>query len=107
VVVLEKGFRLEAFFIGIPYLAIWYYNLRMKAISIKLPDSLFHDLANRASSSASSQSEIIRSALTAYLHGEQETPKSSCAERARRWIGIMDGPVDLSSNSKHLKGFGE
>ena len=54
--------------IRISILAIVYYNELMKAISIKLPDPLFHDLAQRAKASASSQSEIIRSALAAYLH---------------------------------------
>jgi hypothetical protein len=45
---------------GFSRLARAYYSLFMKAISIKLPDPLFHDLAQRARSSASSQSEIIR-----------------------------------------------
>lgn len=79
----------------------------MKAISIKLPDPLFHDLAQRAKSSASSQSEIIRSALTAYLQRDAQPQKASCAERASRWIGMMDGPPDLSTNPEHLRGFGE
>ncbi len=79
----------------------------MKAISIKLPDPLFHDLAQRAKTSASSQSEIIRSALTAYLQSDAQPSTASCADRAKRWTGIIQGPVDLSSNRAHLDGFGE
>ena len=79
----------------------------MKAISIKLPDPLFHDLAQRAKSSASSQSEIIRSALAAYLQSDAQPSTASCADRAKRWTGIMQGPADLSTNSAHLDGFGE
>ncbi len=79
----------------------------MKAISIKLPDPLFHDLAQRAKANSSSQSEIIRSALTAYLRSDAQPSTASCADRASRWIGLMEGPQDLSSNAKHLKGFGE
>ncbi len=79
----------------------------MKAISIKLPDPLFHDLAQRAKTSASSQSEIIRSALTAYLQSDAQPSTASCADRAKRWTGIMQGPADLSTNSAHLDGFGE
>ena len=79
----------------------------MKAISIKLPDPLFHDLAQRAKSSASSQSEIIRSALAAYLQNDAQPSTASCADRAKRWTGIMQGPADLSTNSAHLDGFGE
>jgi predicted transcriptional regulator len=79
----------------------------MKAISIKLPEPLFYDLAQRAKTSASSQSEIIRSALAAYLKRDAQPSTASCADRAQRWIGIMQGPADLSTNPKHLKGFGE
>ena len=79
----------------------------MKAISIKLPDPLFHDLAQRAKSNASTQSEIIRSALVAYLQRDAEPSTASCAERASRWIGMMDGPADLSTNPDHLQGFGQ
>jgi Arc/MetJ-type ribon-helix-helix transcriptional regulator len=88
-------------------LATEYYNDHMKAISIKLPDPLFHDLAQRAKSSASSQSEIIRTALAAYLCSDAQPSTASCAERASRWIGMMQGPADLSTNAKHLKGFGQ
>jgi len=79
----------------------------MKAISIKLPDPLFHDLVQRAQSSAASQSEIIRSALTAYLHSDHQASSTTCAERATRWIGIAQGPEDLATNPEHLRGFGQ
>jgi Ribbon-helix-helix protein, copG family len=92
---------------GISNLPTQYYNRTMKAISIKLPDPLFQDLAQRAKSSASSQSAIIRSALAAYLHSDAQPSTASCADRASRWIGMMKGPADLSTNAKHLKGFGE
>ena len=79
----------------------------MKALSIKLPDSLFHDLVQRAASSATSQSEIIRSALSAYLSADTQSQAASCAQRASRWVGIMEGPEDLATNPEHLRGFGQ
>lgn len=79
----------------------------MKAISIKLPDPLFHDLAQAALARASSQSEIIRTALTAYLKQDAAPSTASCSDRASRWAGMMQGPADLSTNAKHLRGFGE
>jgi metal-responsive CopG/Arc/MetJ family transcriptional regulator len=79
----------------------------MKAISIKLPDPLFHDLVQRAQSSASSQSEVIRTALAAYLQGDLMAQNASCADRAARWIGMVDGASDLSTNPEHLRGFGQ
>lgn len=78
----------------------------MKAISIKLPDPLFHDLVQRAQTSASSQSDIIRTALATYLQSASPAPAASCAERASRWIGMVKGPGDLSTNREHLRGFG-
>ena len=88
-------------------MAVAYYTAAMKAISIKLPDPLFHDLAQRAKTSASSQSEVIRSALAAYLYSDAQPTTASCADRAQRWTGMMQGPTDLSTNPKHLDGFGE
>ena len=79
----------------------------MKAISIKLPEPLFHDLAQRAKSSASSQSEVIRSALAAYLKSDGQAATASCAERAGRWVGMAQGPADLSTNAEHMQGFGK
>lgn len=79
----------------------------MKAISIKLPDPLFHDLSQRAKANAISQSEIIRSALAMYLGSDVSVPPASCAQRASRWIGIADGPPDLSTNPQHFHGFGQ
>ena len=82
------------------------YQQPMKAVPTKLPDPLFHDLAQRTKISASSQSEIIRMALAAYLQRDAQPSSASCAGRAQRWTGIMQGPKDLSTNPKHLDGFG-
>ena len=85
-----------------------YYAWFMKVFSLKLQDSLFHDLSERAKSSGTSQSDIIRAALTAYLRGDAAEPQTaSCAERASRWIGMVSGPADLATNPEHLAGFGQ
>ena len=78
----------------------------MKAISIKLPEPLFHDLAQRAKSSASSQSEVIRNALAEYLKSDGQASTASCAERASRWAGMAQSATDLSTNPEHMQGFG-
>ena len=78
----------------------------MKAISIKLPEPLFHDMAQRAKSSASSQSEVIRNALAAYLKSDSQASTASCAERASRWAGMAQSATDLSTNPEHMQGFG-
>lgn len=78
----------------------------MKAISIKLPSPMFEDLARRAQQLSASQSDIVRTALAAYLDQEQ-APSHSAAQMASRWVGIGEGAKDLASNPKHLKGFGQ
>jgi predicted transcriptional regulator len=93
--------------LGISFMPGGYHNLAMKAVSIKLPEPLFHYLAQRAKTSASTQSEVIRAALSAYLHGDAQPSTASCADRAQRWAGMMQGPADLSTNPKHLDGFGQ
>lgn len=79
----------------------------IKAISIKLPGPLFHDPAQRAKDSSSTQSKVIRQGLVAYLHSDAQPSTASCADRASRWIRMMQGSTNLSTNAKHLKGFGE
>ena len=49
----------------------------------------------------------MRSALTAYLKQDAKPSTASCLDRASRWVGIMQGPADLSTNPDHLRGFGE
>jgi hypothetical protein len=78
----------------------------MKALSIKLPDPLFHDLAVRAARNSTRQSEIVRAALAAYQQADAGGATASCAQRAQRGVGIVKGPKDLSSNPVHLEGFG-
>lgn len=78
----------------------------MKAISLKLPDPLFNDLVQRAHASASTQSDIIRLALVAYLKSDPAVEPASCAQQASRWIGMVAGAEDLSTNPEHLRGFG-
>ena len=78
----------------------------MKAISLKLPDPLFHELLQRAQATASTQSEIVRLALAAYFSRDNTHP-ASCAQHASRWIGMVEGARDLSTNPDHLQGFGQ
>lgn len=79
----------------------------MNAISIKLPDALHHALVQKAKSSASRQSDIVRLALAAYLKNDAQDQPGSCAVKAARWVGMVDGPADLSTNPEYMAGFGQ
>ena len=51
---------------------------------------------------ASTQSDIIRTALVAYLQNDVQASTASCADRASRWVGIAQGPEDLSTDRKSV-----
>lgn len=77
----------------------------MKTISVKLPEPLANWLAQKASVSGRSQSEIVREAL----EKEKKNPR-----RKKNWEDVIQGigggfagPTDLSTNPKYMDGFGE
>jgi Arc/MetJ-type ribon-helix-helix transcriptional regulator len=79
----------------------------MKTISLKLPEPLETRLAAAARKTGQSRSEVVRAALDAYLTGSAASARQSCLDLAGDLAGCVDGPADLSTNPKHLKGHGE
>ena len=75
----------------------------MRPISIKLPKSLEALLEELARARGISRSAVVREALQAYA----ASPISgSVTELAGELAGSLDGPRDLSTSAKHLRGFG-
>jgi predicted DNA-binding protein len=77
-------------------------------ISVRLPRMLTERLRQRSRANGTTESEMVREALEDYLghSGEQ----SSAYELAKESgiIGVArDAPKDLSSNRRHLTGFGK
>lgn len=80
----------------------------MQAISLRLPDPLFFDLMAQVKATAQTQTELVREAISEYLKRKAQPKKISAAEAGARWRGIgKGGPSDLSSNPKHMEGFGQ
>jgi metal-responsive CopG/Arc/MetJ family transcriptional regulator len=75
----------------------------MKMLSLKLPPDLSARLDRAAKQRGESKSEVVRAALEQFLKGE---PPMSALELAGDLVGGGEGPGDLSTNPKHLKGFG-
>ena len=87
-------------------MSVWYY-LSMKTISLKLPEAIEARLAARASATGKSKSELTREALTRLLDaGAADGAGVSCFDMVRDLVGTADGPTDLASNKKHLRGYG-
>ncbi len=75
----------------------------MKSLTIKLSDLLSARVSRLARARNVTRSEVVRDALEAY----SENQKGSLGEAAASLRGSLKGlPKDLSSNSRHLKGYG-
>jgi hypothetical protein len=78
----------------------------MRTLSLKLPESLDHEVASEARRLGTTKSAVVRGALELFIkrgrHGRR-----SCLDLAGDLIGSLDGPSDLSHNKKRLEGFGE
>lgn len=77
-------------------------------ITVRIPEQLTARLRSRSRAQGTTESELVREALENYL-GRSGT-ESSAFELAEvaGIIGIaQNGPTDLSTNPRHLKGFGK
>ncbi|HEY3898601.1 MAG TPA: CopG family transcriptional regulator [Chthoniobacter sp.] len=79
----------------------------MKTLTIKVPDSLFAEIASAAEARNVPKSEIVRERL-------RQNPAATPAKKASLWNRMEDLviradslPADLSSNKAHLKGYGK
>ncbi len=76
-----------------------------KTISLKLPADLHAKLAQMSQRRKVPKSQVVRAALKAYFaHTRGAEP--SCTQLAGDLVGSVDGPTDLASNPKHLRGYG-
>jgi Arc/MetJ-type ribon-helix-helix transcriptional regulator len=55
----------------------------------------------------SNKSEVVRTALDAYLAQETAPQKGSALELAGDLVGSLEGPADLSHHGEHMRGYGE
>jgi Arc/MetJ-type ribon-helix-helix transcriptional regulator len=74
----------------------------LRTVSFKLSEQLDDELTNLARRRKSSRSALVREALTALAKGE----RGSVTAVVDRLVGRLDGPDDLSTNPKHMVGYG-
>ena len=77
----------------------------MKTLSVKLPDPLAQWIERRSKKLKRTQSEVVRAALERERDGVNRV--KSCGDLLTELDGFFDGPKDLSTNPKHLEGFGK
>jgi hypothetical protein len=80
----------------------------MNTLTIKIPEQLEQDIALASARAHLSKSELVRRAVIAYISQKKvDAPSVSALDRAGDLVGCFSGgPSDLSSNPRHLDGFG-
>ena len=78
----------------------------MKTLSLKLPESLIVKLDSTAKKRGESRSALIREAIETFISEADYIKKGTCLDLAKDLVGSLKGPVDLSSNKKHMLGYG-
>lgn len=79
----------------------------MKNLSLRLPDDLLARLDRLSQDRGEAKSDVIRTALEAFLTNDQPATGISCADLAGDLIGSVEGPSDLATNPKYMKGYGQ
>jgi len=75
----------------------------MRTVSLKLPEDLDQALTELAERRHTSRSALLREAVERLTREERRTVGQLAADL----IGSLEGPEDLSTSPKHMKGFGE
>jgi predicted DNA-binding protein len=77
-------------------------------ITVRLPQALTTRLRSRSRAKGTTESELVREALENYLgHSEGGRSAYELAEEAGIIGSVRNTPKDLSTNPRHLKGFGK
>ena len=81
--------------------------MSLHRITVRIEGSIHEQLEHVAQASGMTQPEIIRAAIKDYLR--RQLPTQTCYDVAKRAgvIGcVKGGPRDMSTNPKHMEGFG-
>ena len=76
---------------------------RPRIVSIKLESDLDHELTEIARRKHVSRSWVVREALREYA----ARPRRSALDLAGDLVGAVEGAHDLSTNPRHLDGYGK
>lgn len=80
----------------------------MKTLSLKVPEALDRKLAALVRRRGVRKSIVVREALSRYLDESPEVRHGSFLDLAGDLFGcVKAAPPDLSSNPRHLAGFGK
>ena len=78
----------------------------MKTLSVKLPEALAARLTATARKRGQSKSAVARAILDEYLSQGTAAAGVSCLDLVGDLVGCVEGPGDLSTNPRHMCGYG-
>jgi Arc/MetJ-type ribon-helix-helix transcriptional regulator len=79
----------------------------MTTISLKLQAHDLERLKSLAKERRTTQSALVRQAIQRLLKEPKADKARSFRDTVRDLSGIVDGPADLSTNPKHMDGYGK
>ena len=81
----------------------------MKNLSLKIPEKLDQRIAHEVLRRRITKSVLVREALEQFLSGTKPSKKQAAVFDLTRDLAgkYCGGPRDLSTNPKHMEGFGE
>ena len=77
-------------------------------ITVRIPQALTERLRTRSRAKGTTESELVREALETYLGKTKEARSAYDLAEAAGIIGTgRSAPKDLSTNPRHMRGFGK
>jgi predicted transcriptional regulator len=77
----------------------------MRTIAVRVDDEMDARLESAARRRRSTKSALVREALSNLLE-EASPTDGSVLQAGQRYVGIVSGPSDLSTNPSHMRGYG-
>ena len=78
----------------------------MDTLTLKIPQALKTKLCRYAKQKGLSRSEIVRTALSALFSKNDVHLDGAFIDFSEDLVGSIEGPANLSTNKKHLDGYG-
>lgn len=83
-------------------------DMASNRITVRVPGELGQRLRHRSRLRGQTESDLVREALESYLgHADGERPAYELAAEAGLIGCVSRAPKDLSTNPRHLEGFGK